>query len=113
MMSRHTRTHHPQPNPPAPPILRNPEPQRHDATGTTRPTSHTAPAKIGDARSQANLTNPAAPPHRLSSEEQFQLTQMRAYCLWEQAGRPDGDAARENFWFQAEREVAAPPPDGR
>jgi hypothetical protein len=52
----------------------------------------------------------AAPPRRLASEEEFQLTQMRAYYLWEQAGRPDGDAAREHFWLQAESEIAAPLP---
>jgi hypothetical protein len=54
--------------------------------------------------------SPAAPARRLSSDQEFELIQMRAYYLWEQAGRPDGDAARERFWLQAEHEVAAPRP---
>jgi hypothetical protein len=33
--------------------------------------------------------------------------QVRAYTLWEQAGRPEGEGARNQFWFRAETEVAA------
>ena len=42
-----------------------------------------------------------------SEEEHTRLTQVRAYHLWERAGRPDGDAAREQFWSDAEKEIAA------
>ena len=43
----------------------------------------------------------------VSPEERFRLIQIRAYGLWEQAGRPGGDAARERFWCDAESEVLA------
>jgi hypothetical protein len=110
MMSRHARTHNPQPTPPATPVSRKPDAQRPDTAGAPRPTAQTAPAKISDAKSQANPMTLAAPQRRLSSDEEFQLIQMRAYYLWQQAGRPDGDKDREHFWFQAEREIAAPRP---
>jgi hypothetical protein len=103
MMSRHARAHQPQPNPPPAQPPKKPEAPRGDAT--QRPA-----AKAGDAKSQSNPILLAAPPRRLSSEEEFQMVQMRAYYLWDQSGRPDGDAARERFWLQAEREVVAPRP---
>ena len=31
------------------------------------------------------------------------VIRTRAYFLWEQAGRPEGDGA--HFWYEAEREV--------
>ncbi|HUR53235.1 MAG TPA: DUF2934 domain-containing protein [Gemmataceae bacterium] len=34
------------------------------------------------------------------------VIRTRAYYLWEQAGRPDGDGAE--FWFEAEREIGNP-----
>jgi hypothetical protein len=97
MMSKHTHSRPSQPAPPAASSPRKPDAQRPDTTGTP-------------AKSQAKPRLLAAPQRRLSSEEQFQLTQMRAYYLWEQAGRPDGDAARERFWFLAESEITPPPP---
>ena len=45
--------------------------------------------------------------HEVSAEERFRLIQMRAYDLWEHAGRPGGDAARERFWCEAESEILA------
>lgn len=61
------------------------------------------------------ITNPAATVclagevaharQKSSDEEQFRLTQVRAYDLWEQAGKPDGDEARDRFWFEAESEM--------
>jgi len=44
---------------------------------------------------------------QVSAEERFRLIQIRAYGLWEQAGRPSGDAARERFWCEAESELLA------
>jgi hypothetical protein len=43
----------------------------------------------------------------VSPEERYRLIQIRAYDLWEQAGRPGGDAARERFWCEAESEILA------
>ena len=37
--------------------------------------------------------------------ERAQRLRTRAYELWEEAGRPDGDT--ERFWFMAEQELAA------
>lgn len=34
------------------------------------------------------------------------VIRTRAYFLWEQAGRPDGDG--NQFWLQAEREIGNP-----
>ena len=58
--------------------------------GIERPTEKRAPGKM-----------------RVSDEERFQLIQLRAYCLWEQAGRPKGDEARERFWHEGEEEITA------
>jgi hypothetical protein len=38
------------------------------------------------------------------SGERSQRIQLRAYAMWEQAGKPDGDADRERFWCEAEKE---------
>lgn len=46
---------------------------------------------------------------KMSDEEQTRLTQIRAYGLWEKAGRPEGDTAREQFWCEAEKEISAVP----
>lgn len=43
---------------------------------------------------------------KVNAEEQIQLTQIRAYELWEAAGRPEGAAAREGFWYEAEKDLA-------
>ena len=40
-----------------------------------------------------------------SHDEQSQLVKVGAYNLWEQAGKPDGQAAKERFWFEAEQEL--------
>ena len=40
-----------------------------------------------------------------SREEQEELIRERAYELWEAAGRPEGDIAREKFWADAELEL--------
>lgn len=37
----------------------------------------------------------------------FERVQSRAYKLWEEAGKPDGDVAREQCWRQAECELLA------
>ena len=38
------------------------------------------------------------------SKSNAEGTAMRAYMLWEAAGRPEGDS--ERFWFRAEQEMA-------
>jgi hypothetical protein len=43
---------------------------------------------------------PAQPTCRAASEDQIRL---RAYLLWEAAGRPAGDGAQ--FWLEAEQEL--------
>jgi hypothetical protein len=50
-------------------------------------------------------TDPAR--QKVSNEERSRLIQDRAYDLWEHAGKPVGDAAREQFWLQAEKEYVA------
>ncbi|OWK37350.1 DUF2934 domain-containing protein [Fimbriiglobus ruber] len=45
---------------------------------------------------------PVGPP--AGAEQQSHLIRARAYALWERAGKPDGDADRERFWYVAEKE---------
>ena len=42
---------------------------------------------------------------KLSEEKRARLIQVRAYELWEQGGKPDGNAASERFWCEAEKEI--------
>ena len=55
---------------------------------------------------------PAPVLHEVSDDEHSQLIQVRAYALWEQAGKPEGDAAREQFWCAAEKELTMSPARG-
>jgi hypothetical protein len=41
------------------------------------------------------------------SIDRHELIASRAYALWEKAGRPDGEAARNEFWHAAESEILA------
>ncbi|AGA26360.1 DUF2934 domain-containing protein [Singulisphaera acidiphila] len=50
---------------------------------------------------------PAPSRQKVIDEERSRLIQVRAYELWEQAGKPDGDVARERFWSEAEKEIMA------
>ncbi|OWK39813.1 DUF2934 domain-containing protein [Fimbriiglobus ruber] len=54
------------------------------------------------------------PPFVCSAGEEQRLhsIRVRAYDLWEQAGKPDGDADRERFWSEAESEIRKPPARG-
>ena len=69
---------------------------------TTRPAAprSTTPA---DAANSVSLNSTKTPHRPGPSEEQIRA---RAYALWEQAGRPDGDGTQ--FWLEAERELNTP-----
>ena len=43
----------------------------------------------------------------VSEDERCHLIQVRAYELWEQAGKPNGSSASERFWCEAEKEIMA------
>ena len=43
----------------------------------------------------------------VSEDQRSRLIHVRAYGLWEQAGKPDGDEARERFWREARNEINA------
>jgi hypothetical protein len=64
-----------------------------------------SPERGKESNSRATAIPQVKLPHRLTPEQEFQLIQMRAYYLWQQAGSPVGDAARDRFWLQAQREV--------
>jgi Protein of unknown function (DUF2934) len=67
------------------------------------------PGQAGNAEMRDGSAEKPAPARQtVSGEERSRLIQERAYGLWEQAGRPDGDTARERFWCEAEAEVMAP-----
>ena len=42
-----------------------------------------------------------------NSEDRTKLIEIEAYGLWEQAGKPGGDAAQERFWSEAEKRIVA------
>ena len=66
-------------------------------------------------RPQATPPRPAPPVPEISLQPQDPVPERgamddvirtRAYVLWEQAGRPDGDG--ERFWLQAQCEIGNP-----
>ena len=61
--------------------------------------SHNGNAAVAEHPSEQNA--PA------SHEARIKLIEIRAYGLWEQAGKPEGDAARDLFWNEAEKKVVA------
>jgi hypothetical protein len=73
----------------------------------TRRHRHQGLASNGNLQ-EGPAENTAHAGHEDSPEERFHLIQIRAYGLWEEAGKPGGDAARERCWYQAETEILAP-----
>jgi|GEM_PF-1886134 len=51
------------------------------------------------------IESPVPVVQTFSDDERSRMIQIRAYGLWEQAGKPDGDAARVQFWCAAEEET--------
>jgi hypothetical protein len=64
-------------------------------------TSHTDTASAGER--PAGNDPPATA--NASPEERFHLIQVRAYGLWEQAGKPNDDESRVRFWNEAEKAI--------
>ncbi len=48
---------------------------------------------------------PAPARQKVNDEEQSRSIEVRAYGLWEQAGKPDSEESRERFWCEAEKEM--------
>lgn len=73
---------------------------RNSTPPTTRPA---APRTISpaDAANKVSLNTTKTPNRSAPDEEQVRA---RAYALWEQAGRPEGDGLQ--FWLEAEQELA-------
>jgi hypothetical protein len=69
----------------------------------TRP--QPAPPRLQVVPAAADISlQPEEPVHERGGMDD--VIRTRAYFLWEQAGRPDGDGAR--FWLDAEREIGNP-----
>lgn len=68
-----------------------------------RPTPKTLPARDAEAprAPQPDVTRGRWPHDGVLLEE---ATRVRAYQLWERAGRPGGDGVA--FWLEAEKELA-------
>jgi hypothetical protein len=49
---------------------------------------------------------------KASDDERFRLTEIRAYVLWELAGKPEDHHSRERFWHEAEKAINAYCPSG-
>ena len=56
-------------------------------------------------KSGGTALKPVPARQKVSDEERSRLIHVGAYGLWEQAGKPEGDAAREQFWCEAEQHV--------
>lgn len=72
----------------------------------TRGRHHAAHASNTEM-SEVSAEKPAPARLKVSEAERSRLIEVRAYGLWEQAGKPDGDAARERSWCEAEKQIAA------
>jgi hypothetical protein len=73
-------------------------------------TKHRAPHQHGHANnttmSEEPVVKTAPAKQKFSEEDRSRLIQVRAYGLWEEAGKLDGHENRERFWFDAEREIS-------
>ena len=75
---------------------------------STKTRGHRHPGQAGSTEMrECSAEKPALAGRTISTEERFRLIQVRAYGLWEQSGRPGGDADRERFWCEAEKEIMA------
>ena len=75
------------------------------STKTRRHDHPDHPSNVAAREGPAERTAHAG--EEVRAQERSRLIQIRAYGLWEEAGRPDGDAARERFWCEAESEILA------
>ena len=68
----------------------------------TRGRHHAGHASNTEMR-EAPAEKPAPARQKVSEPERSRLIAVRAYGLWEQAGKPDGDAARDGFGARPRR----------
>jgi hypothetical protein len=78
----------------------------HKSKNPTPPTTKPAAPRTATPAATADkisLSSGRTPTRPTPSEDQIRA---RAYFLWEQAGRPEGDGAQ--FWLEAEKELSNP-----
>ena len=75
--------------------------------GHHHPSSSSHNGNAAAAEHSAEHTSP------VNDTERINLIKVRAYGLWEQAGKPEGVMERERFWSEAERKVVAPGTKGQ
>jgi hypothetical protein len=80
--------------------------KEHAMSMKTRSHHHTQPTSHGATKDRHEEKSLAAEPNR-SQQERFQAIQVRAYQLWEQAGKPHSDESRVKFWCEAEKQFDA------
>jgi hypothetical protein len=69
---------------------------------------HQSPSHTSNTEARKVTAIKVAPiTHQVSEEERSRLIEVRAYDLWEKAGKPDGDEMREQLWCTAEKEILA------
>ena len=56
------------------------------------------------AKREESAERASAVGQKTDDPEKSHLIRVGAYSRWEQAGKPDGQAAQERFWFEAEQE---------
>ena len=81
------------------------------AHGHHHPSHHNHNGNSAPVGQPAELSNPAK--DRASDEACTRMIEVRAYHLWEQAGKPDGVSARDHFWTEAEKTVVTPHASGK
>jgi hypothetical protein len=64
-------------------------------------------------KSQSPTERPVPVTEKPDENDRSRSIRIRAYALWEQAGKPDGDATREHFWREAEQEFTMSPEGSR
>ena len=75
---------------------------------STKSHGHHHPNHNGDVgvAERASQSHPSTG-HVAHDQERYRLTEIAAYSLWEQAGKPAGEEAKERFWCEAEATIVA------
>lgn len=83
--------------------------KRETHAAHTSHVAHTSPAARSSptAVDQRPTEKPAPVVPNVGDDDRTGTIRVRAYVLWERAGRPNDHAAQERFWFDAEKELTA------
>ncbi len=80
---------------------------------STKTHGHHHPSNSSHNGSAALAEHSAEHGNYVNDEDRINLIKIRAYGLWEQAGKPNGDSEREHFWGEAEKKTVALATEGK